>query len=653
MAAQTIGDLGRPESLVGRTPSGGTSYQVSSDDASVGGDYVNVAAPSKHNQDYSNPRSHVSLSVINTTNNSIVFLPNSSSTTTTTTTTTSATTAAAATSASSGTHAATAAPTPTMNNNTTSRASSSTTPAKLTKSSSNSSFSFARPSAGGASAMTATPTASHTHNNNNNNNHNNSRLYPLTRDDMKKSTQNSHVALTPRAVGSTAGGGGAGAGGGDASRGSYSGMSPAAAAHAAEAARPLEEILESVDTGPVGEVELTELRRLTASARRSEARKTLTLPTDVKKASVVLTQKVTKESNQFECRTSQETLYFQVLNSPPTPISLIIFMHGVDESLDTPGCAKLAEVWGARGHVVVGIELHRHGRSSSKHGKRATLPSAEVLISEVEELIMALRSSLLSQSVRLLPFALAGHSLGGALAIVLSYRFSKTLPERFLGCLLLAPAVDTLVDSSWTCCNCGCCCAPSYTHCCSLAHPVFACFASCFSKPCCGCCLPMDDPTTGNDGYHEEKERVAYRNSPYNTINRYQPASLHTLIEIMRMIQTPAHWPSTPSETPLPFFMLCGDKDTVVPPRSLLNFAKAQGMQRIAPSTKTEEVKGKTAVVLCLEKGNHQILGYRRKADGTDEIREEVLPLMAAWLESRITRPGSNSISRRASKEND
>jgi len=41
-------------------------------------------------------------------------------------------------------------------------------------------------------------------------------------------------------------------------------------------------------------------------------------------------------------------------------------------------------------------------------GPRATLPPAEVMVSELEELIMLLRSTLLPQQVRLLPFALAG-----------------------------------------------------------------------------------------------------------------------------------------------------------------------------------------------------------------------------------------------------
>lgn len=390
-----------------------------------------------------------------------------------------------------------------------------------------------------------------------------------------------------------------------------------------------------MDSGPVGEMELSELRRLTASARRSEARKTLTL-SDGKQTNVTLAQKSNGTPNRFECRTTHESLYFQILNAPQNPTTLTIFMHGVDESLDTPGCAKLAEVWAARGHVLVGIELHRHGRSSHNHGARGTLPPAETMVSELEELIMLLRSTLLPQHIRVLPFALAGHSLGGALAILLSSRFIRTSPERFLGCMLFAPAVDTLVSPGCNGCNHGCCFPPRFTHCCSLAHPFYACLASCFSRQCCACCLPMDDPSTGSAGYLEEKEREAYRNSPHNTIARFQPSSLQTLLELMRTIQT-SHWPLRALDSPaIPFCMLFGDKDNMVPPRSMRNFAQAHAMREL--SVTSDEVKSKPAVYICLDKGNHQILGYRRKADGSDEIRQDILPAMASWLEARSSR---------------
>lgn len=372
-------------------------------------------------------------------------------------------------------------------------------------------------------------------------------------------------------------------------------------------------------------------------------------------------------SGWFEGLQSGERLYYCLDVSDEaiaTATSIIFYLHGIDESFDTPGAHKLCEVFGASKHLVIGIEYHRHGRSSCRHGQKGDLPSVNIVLDELFDMIKELTtpesSILIPRHLKELPFAICGHSFGGALSIVLGHRIinNQSFKERLLGIVLLAPAVDTLIDPSlndYHCCNC--CFPPKDTHCFSIVHPLYCGLVYCLYRAA-TCCpkliLPMDDPTVGNDGYLKRVEAEMYRDSPHNIIDHMKIGGIKAILELMKLIQS-QYWGNSRGEAKISkpaYFMLYGSSDRIVPPRSMKSFAVANGMTRVG----VEEgfVAGSTSdtsrglmltginesFYVCLEDSTHQVLGFREKYIGSntivDEIKCDILPMVSRWLDVRM-----------------
>jgi hypothetical protein len=219
------------------------------------------------------------------------------------------------------------------------------------------------------------------------------------------------------------------------------------------------------------------------------------------------------------------------------------------------------------------------------------------------------------------------------------------LKDRFLGSVLLAPAVDTLIDASLEFCQIGCCCEPKNTHTCSIVHPFYCGLVSCLlglASFCPSMILPFDDPSTGNSGYIDNDERLAYRNSSQNVIGYMKSSGLKTLFSIMKRIQQ-NHWTGDVKFS-CPIFLLYAEHDNLVPASSIRSFARSRGLVTIETATPvdlnisiSEDLP--ESLALALGFANHQILAKHNLAsnpDAADAIATTIIPIIARWLDARV-----------------
>ena len=210
---------------------------------------------------------------------------------------------------------------------------------------------------------------------------------------------------------------------------------------------------------------------------------------------------------------------------------------------------------------------------------------------------------------------------------------------------MLAPAVDTLIDPSLECCQMGCCCEPKNTHTCSIVHPFYCGLINClfsFASLCPNLILPFDDPSTGNAGYIDNAERVAYRSSSQNMIGHMKSSGLKTLFSLMKRIQK-NHWTEN-AKFSSPMFLLYAERDNLVPAPSIKSFARSRGLVAIN-TTAAEDVSIFTkddrskSFILGLGFANHQILAKHSvvgSSNQDDVITTTIIPIVARWLDARV-----------------
>ena len=252
-------------------------------------------------------------------------------------------------------------------------------------------------------------------------------------------------------------------------------------------------------------------------------------------------------------------------------------------------------------------------------------------------------------------------SLGGGLSIVLADIFSSDskLCKRFLGTILFAPAVDALVDASLDGCHCcgGCCCPPTYTHCCSIVHPFYCGIKACLFAVA-SCCpslvLPIDDPSIGTTGYRDDEEKLSYRNSPHNMIGRMKVRGLDTLLSLMQLIQK-EHWKYTNENRNSSFLLFYSNDDNMVPHISTVSFAQSRRLTELdlnkvhlisADRSSNDAILSATATTMNnsfyvrVPNSTHQILGktVSSTVDGNiiDLVKELVLPMVVKWLNLKL-----------------
>eukprot|EP00808_Paulinella_micropora_P026790 g16296.t1 len=316
---------------------------------------------------------------------------------------------------------------------------------------------------------------------------------------------------------------------------------------------------------------------------------------------------------------------------------LMIFLPGVDEDVQyNLNFAKLAKTF-ASSAVLAGIDYPGHGRSS---GKRGVLPSANELLNMLEAVISEIITGRGGGSQKFSQFVLVGHSLGGLLATLLSNLFQqKQLFQRkelfpgvyFVGAILLAPALDTLVDGAFLCCSCECCC--SDRHCCSLLAPAWCGIyqlLECLVVRC-GCTCLLPEEKASNYLTMPPEEQALLQKSL--AVDRMTPEATLTLLDLMKRVQRPENWVARECKAPL--CVVTGTKDTSVPYQSILAFARARRLtvQRITDLKQTSPAKD---LMLVVPGASHQVLaaGVQAQGGGTerDVVEACVLPSIAQWL---------------------
>jgi len=131
-------------------------------------------------------------------------------------------------------------------------------------------------------------------------------------------------------------------------------------------------------------------------------------------------------------RLSDETWAPQDRSEPPSID--VIYLHGVCESADTLPVRNLAAAVLHRGWRLRVPEHHGHGDSDGRPG---LIHSFDVTVDDAAEYI----GHCLSAENAAPSFALIGHSLGATVAAYLGGRLREQYGARFLGAVLLAPAV--------------------------------------------------------------------------------------------------------------------------------------------------------------------------------------------------------------------
>lgn len=113
------------------------------------------------------------------------------------------------------------------------------------------------------------------------------------------------------------------------------------------------------------------------------------------------------------------------------PRAGLLMVHGLGDHSGRH--AQTARILAGKGVTVLAPDLRGHGRSP---GRRGDAPSMEVLLSDLDAGVDALRSSAGDE----LPRFLFGHSLGGLMALL--YAMDRSLPD-LEGLLVCAPWVAT------------------------------------------------------------------------------------------------------------------------------------------------------------------------------------------------------------------
>lgn len=327
---------------------------------------------------------------------------------------------------------------------------------------------------------------------------------------------------------------------------------------------------------------------------------------------------------------------------------LLIFFPGIDEDIEHNLIfSKLSTGFVSRA-VLAGIEYPGHGRSS---GERGVLPTDILLL----DMLQAIISSILSDQ-SCTHFALMGHSAGGLLAVLLSNVYARYMEQgfvvenrsvTFVGAILLAPALDTLVDRAFACCSCGCCCS---RHCCSLLAPGWCAIhklLQCLVLSCgCTCILPQET----SDKYDDiglpmsSEDKSEFQKSL--AVDRMTAPAVMTLLDLMRRVQQPTQWQT--SALTYPILMVSGTEDKAVPLKSLASFAVARRMQANTLSTSdlkrplpfqfTSSDSGSQSVFLSIPGATHHILipGIPINiSNGThDAVDTCVLPTIVNWVDA-------------------
>ena len=126
-------------------------------------------------------------------------------------------------------------------------------------------------------------------------------------------------------------------------------------------------------------------------------------------------------------------LYYETYTVTP-PRALVVYLHGLHESLNITSLARIRAALNSVGISVVAFEQHGHGRSTGTHGQ---LLSLDVVLSDTLQFVRARVAEMPGNT----PFALCGHSMGGALALILGNSIRAEFGARFLGVSLLSPFV--------------------------------------------------------------------------------------------------------------------------------------------------------------------------------------------------------------------
>ena len=142
----------------------------------------------------------------------------------------------------------------------------------------------------------------------------------------------------------------------------------------------------------------------------------------------------TNRGRVFVSSDGRRRLYFETYASTAPERASLIYLHGLHESLNITALARLVPALAAVGISTAAFEQHGHGRSTGLHGHLVHL---DAVLADTSQFIRA-RVAALPAGV---PFALCGHSMGGALAIVLGNLLRAEFGDRFLGAALLSPFV--------------------------------------------------------------------------------------------------------------------------------------------------------------------------------------------------------------------
>lgn len=331
---------------------------------------------------------------------------------------------------------------------------------------------------------------------------------------------------------------------------------------------------------------------------------------------------------------------------------VLIFLPGIDEDVQNNlAFAKLASALCKEGVSVVGLEPPGCGRSA---GPRGELPTSAALLADLTSAVMEILRWEMEWAggSSQVSFLLAGHSMGGCLSVLLADHFAapeqKTLvPEsKFLGAVLLAPAVDTLVDPAFACCTCGCCgCCCGGRHGCSMLAPMWCGIQSLFQCLVLSCgwtsLLPTETDIEVKYPAMPEDEKQALRKSL--CVERMTASGVFSLLQLMRTLQA-HHWEPPPS--PPPLFILQGTRDWAVPPESVRAFASRRGVHQVRAgdwnsAKSAQEVIMKLSdnvapapyVLLEVPGASHHVLGGGVPWGGGKDVALDVaLPLISRWV---------------------
>jgi alpha-beta hydrolase superfamily lysophospholipase len=319
--------------------------------------------------------------------------------------------------------------------------------------------------------------------------------------------------------------------------------------------------------------------------------------------------------------------------------------------------AKIAQTFDSQ--TVVGLEYPGHGRSS---GQRGELPPAEHLLSDIVDAVLWI----LEESNK--PFILCGHSMGGLLCLLVGERLSSIKRMDLRGIVLLAPAIDTLVDGAFDFCHCF---GGTSRHCCSLIAPTW-CGIYYLMK-----CLVLQ---LGVTALLPKEDAAKYTGMPAAeklqftkslAVTQMKASAVITLLDLMSMLQQQStmYWepvqavgrteqqaiaptptaasaaPATISSTrpiPAPILMISAGCDWAIPKQSLRSFAAACNLEPWPVGWSDEKaestpLKGRSFELHIAEATHSVLMGDVRWAHGEDAAHELALPAIRAWADAQAS----------------